>query len=253
MRDLTKWKFTLEYDGSGFCGWQSQPNGKGVQDAIETAITRIDYNHKRVSVAGRTDAGVHALGQVCSVALEKDWEEWRLIEALNANLRELGKVSILSAEKMPDNFDARFSAKGRRYLYIVQNRRAPLAHFKGLVWRVPYELNIDGMREGASALLGTHDFTTFRDTQCQAKSPIKTLDKFDVFEVETPFGTQIHFELAAISFLHRQVRSMVGTLIDVGRGRFDIDELKRRLEAKSRNECGEVAPPDGLYLTGVEY
>lgn len=250
---MTNWKFTLEYDGTGFCGWQSQPNGQGVQDAIETAIAKIDNGFKRVSVAGRTDAGVHATGQVCTVKLEKNWQDWRLIEAMNACLRELGKVSILRAEIVPDDFDARFSAIGRRYLYIVQNRRAPLTHLKGLAWRVPYNLDIDAMKAGAKILVGTHDFTTFRDMQCQAKSPIKSLEKFEINEVETPFGSQIHFELAAISFLHRQVRSMVGTLIDVGRGRFDNAELERRLDAKDRNECGEVAPPDGLYLTGVEY
>lgn len=224
-----------------------------MQDAIETVIARIDHKHKRVSVAGRTDAGVHATGQVCSVALDKDWDDWRLIEAMNANLRDLGKVAITNAEKMNDDFDARFSAKAREYLYIVQNRRPPLTHNKGLAWRVPFDIDIAAMRECAEMFIGTHDFTTFRDTQCQAKSPIKSLEKFEIFEVDTPFGTQIHFKIGAMSFLHRQVRSMVGSLVDVGRGRFDYNELKRRFDAKSRSECGEVAPPDGLYLTHVQY
>lgn len=250
---MANWKLTLEYDGTAFCGWQSQPEKCGVQDAIECAIEKIDGGFKRVSVAGRTDAGVHALGQVCSVKLEKDWQDFRLIEALNAHLRKLGKVAILDAQIMPDDFDARFSATSRHYLYIIQNRRAPTTHLNGLVWQTPFRIDIDLMKEGAQKLIGKHDFTTFRDLQCQAKSPIKTLDCFDIDLVKTIYGEQIHCALSAPSFLHRQVRSMVGTLVDVGRGRFSVDELILRLEAKDRKMCGEVAPSDGLYLTSVGY
>lgn len=250
---MTNWKLTLEYDGTAFCGWQSQPEKCGVQDALETAIAKIDGGLKRVSVAGRTDAGVHALGQVSSVRLEKNWQDFRLIEALNAHLRQLGKVAILNAEIMSDDFDARFSATSRHYLYIIQNRRAPATHLKNLVWQTPFRIDIDLMKQGAQKLIGKHDFTTFRDLQCQAKSPIKTLDKFDIDLVQTPFGEQIHCSLSAPSFLHRQVRSMVGTLVDVGRGRFSVDELVERLEACDRKMCGEVAPSDGLYLTRVLY
>ncbi|MBN8646548.1 MAG: tRNA pseudouridine(38-40) synthase TruA [Caulobacterales bacterium] len=250
---MTNWKLTLEYDGTAFCGWQSQPEKCGVQDAVESAIEKIDGGFKRVSVAGRTDAGVHALGQVCSVKLEKDWQDFRLIEALNAHLRKLGKVAILDAQIVDDDFDARFSATSRHYLYIIQNRRAPATHLKNLVWQTPFRIDIDLMKQGSQKLIGKHDFTTFRDLQCQAKSPIKTLDKFDIDLVQTSYGEQIHCTLSAQSFLHRQVRSMVGTLVDVGRGRFSVSELVERLEARDRKMCGEVAPSDGLYLTKVGY
>lgn len=250
---MTNWKLTLEYDGTTFCGWQSQPEKCGVQDAVESAIDKIDGGFKRVSIAGRTDAGVHALGQVCSVKLDKDWQDFRLIEALNAHLRQLGKVAILDAQIVDDDFDARFSATSRHYLYIIQNRRAPATHLKNLVWQTPFRIDIDLMKEGSQKLIGKHDFTTFRDLQCQAKSPIKTLDKFDIDLVQTPYGEQIHCTLSAQSFLHRQVRSMVGTLVDVGRGRFTVDELVERLNARDRKMCGEVAPSDGLYLTRVGY
>lgn len=253
MQSLTNWKLTLEYDGTAFCGWQSQPEKCGVQDAVESAIEKIDGGFKRVSVAGRTDAGVHALGQVCSVKLEKDWQDFRLIEALNAHLRKLGKVAILDAQIVDDDFDARFSATSRHYLYIIQNRRAPATHLKNLVWQTPFRIDIDLMKQGSQKLIGKHDFTTFRDLQCQAKSPIKTLDKFDIDLVQTSYGEQIHCTLSAQSFLHRQVRSMVGTLVDVGRGRFSVSELVERLEARDRKMCGEVAPSDGLYLTKVGY
>jgi len=253
VQSLTNWKLTLEYDGTAFCGWQSQPEKCGVQDAVESAIEKIDGGFKRVSVAGRTDAGVHALGQVCSVKLEKDWQDFRLIEALNAHLRKLGKVAILDAQIVDDDFDARFSATSRHYLYIIQNRRAPATHLKNLVWQTPFRIDIDLMKQGSQKLIGKHDFTTFRDLQCQAKSPIKTLDKFDIDLVQTSYGEQIHCTLSAQSFLHRQVRSMVGTLVDVGRGRFSVSELVERLEARDRKMCGEVAPSDGLYLTKVGY
>lgn len=248
-----KWKLTVEYNGSAFCGWQSQPEKCGVQDAVEAAIEKIDGSFKRVSVAGRTDAGVHATGQVISVELTKDWVDFRLIEAINAQLRRLGRVAIIKAEKVASDFDARFSAKARKYLYIIQNRRPPLTHNYGLAWRYVQNLDIEKMQEGAKILTGLHDFSTFRDAECQAKSPIRTLDIFDINIVQTPFGEQIHCVLEARSFLHRQVRSMVGTLADVGRGAWSLERLESALEAKDRKECGQVAPSDGLFLTGVVY
>lgn len=253
VRALPKWKITLEYDGSAFCGWQSQPNGKGVQNLVEYAIAQIDGGKRNVSVAGRTDAGVHALGQVCSVMLEKDWKPHRLLSALNSFFREDGNVSAIKAELMPDDFDARFSAKGRKYLYIIQNRKPPLSVTKGRAWHVVFDLDLAKMRAAARELIGTHDFTTFRDVQCQAKSPIKTLDVFDIAIVQTPFGEQIHCTFEAPSFLHRQVRSMVGSIYDVGRGRWEVADLVAALNARDRDKCGRVAPPEGLYLTKVEY
>ncbi len=250
---MTKWKLTLEYNGGGFCGWQSQPEKCGVQDALETAIFKIDGVETRVSVAGRTDAGVHALGQVASFNAQKDWVDFRLLEALNAHLRNLGAVSVTKAEIMPDDFDARFSAKSREYIYIIQNRRAFLTVNKGLAWRVPMPLDVEKMHEGAQLLVGNHDFSTFRDAECQAKSPVKTLDIFDIKRVQTPYGEQIHCYLKAQSFLHRQVRSMVGTLVEVGRGAWTLDDLVAALEAKDRTKCGQVSPPDGLYLSAVNY
>ena len=252
-RILTKWKLTVEYNGAEFCGWQSQPSKCGVQDAIEEAIKRIEGRDVRLSVAGRTDSGVHALGQVASADFHKDWIDFRLMEAINAHLRNLGKVAIIKTEKADDEFDARFSAKSREYIFIMQNRRASLTVNKGLVWRVPMPLNVELMHEAAQELLGQHDFSTFRDAECQAKSPIKTLDIFDIKKVATPFGEQIHCHLKAKSFLHRQVRSMVGTLVEVGRGAWSINRLVDALESKDRAQCGQVAPPDGLYLSKVNY
>lgn len=250
---MPKWKITLEYDGSGFCGWQSQPNGKGVQNLVETALAAADGGHRKTSVAGRTDAGVHATGQICSVELEKDWSAHRLISALNFYFRKSSKVAALKAELMPDNFDARFSAKGRKYLFIIQNRKPPLALMRGRVWHVPFDLNLEQMQIAAQKLTGNHDFTTFRDTQCQAKSPMKTIDVFDIAKVQTPYGEQIHCWLEAQSFLHSQVRSMVGSVVDVGRGHWSQEELVAALNAKSRDACGKVAKPDGLYLAEVVY
>lgn len=253
MRALAKWKIILEYDGSKFCGWQAQPNGKGVQNLVEFALEKIDGGHRKTSVAGRTDAGVHASGQVFSANLEKPWEPHRLLSALNFYFRKSDRVAAIDAQIMPDDFDARFSAKGRKYLYIIQNRKPPLALFRNKVWHVPFELDIELMQTASKILIGKHDFTTFRDTQCQAKSPVKTIDIFDIKKVQTPFGEQIYCTLEAQSFLHSQVRSMVGSVADVGRGRWSIEDLQNALDAKTRDACGKVAKPDGLYLTGVVY
>jgi tRNA pseudouridine38-40 synthase len=185
--------------------------------------------------------------------LTKDWQPLRLLSALNSFFRDDGKVSAIKAELMADDFDARFSAKGRKYLYIIQNRKPPLSVTKGRAWHVVFALDLDKMRLAANELIGTHDFTTFRDVQCQAKSPIKTLDVFDIAVVQTTFGEQIHCKFEAPSFLHRQVRSMIGSIYDVGRGRWEIADLKAALIAKDRDRCGRVAPPEGLYLTEVVY
>lgn len=250
---MGRYRLILEYDGGPYTGWQSQPDGRGVQDAVERAIARVDGGARRTAVAGRTDAGVHATGQVAHVDLVKPWTGWKLREALNAWLREDGPVSVLAADAAGDDFDARFSALGRTYLYRIAPRRAPLTLEKGRAWRVPFALDLDAMREAARRLTGHHDFTTFRDAECQAKSPMRTLDRFEIREATGPAGDELHGVLEARSFLHRQVRSMMGTLVDVGRGRWTPDDVTAALEARDRARCGEVAPPWGLYLTGVRY
>jgi tRNA pseudouridine38-40 synthase len=250
---MQRWKLTLEYDGSGFLGWQSQANGRGVQDAVEAAIKAIDGHAVRIHVAGRTDTGVHATGQVAHADLHKDWRAWQLREALNARLLKLGRVSVLEVEPVGEDFHARFSAKGRAYLFRIIDRRPFLTLDKGKLWRVGVPLEAGAMHEAAQTLVGTHDFTTFRDGQCQSKSPIKTLDRFDITRVDGVFGSEIHAVLEARSFLHRQVRSMMGSVAEVGKGRWGATDLKDALGAADRTRCGPVAPGDGLYLTGVRY
>jgi tRNA pseudouridine38-40 synthase len=250
---MQRWKLKLEYDGRQFLGWQSQPNGRGVQDAVEAAIARIEGHSVRVHAAGRTDAGVHATGQVIHVDLAKPWQAFQLCEAVNAWLVKLGSVSALEAEPVDPDFHARFSAKGRVYLFRMIDRRAPLTIDKGHLWRVSVPHDAEAMNEAAKELLGTHDFTTFRDGQCQAKSPIKTIDSFEVRRVGGISGSEIHAIIAARSFLHRQVRSMIGSLSEVGKGNWSKLELRDALLAADRTRCGPVAPGDGLYLTKVIY
>jgi tRNA pseudouridine38-40 synthase len=245
---MPRFKLTVEYDGRPFSGWQRQENGPSVQGALEAAVLRLTGVRAHVQGAGRTDAGVHATGQVAHVDLEADWIGWRLREALNAHL--VGEpVAVLDAEPAPDDFDARRSAVQRRYLYRILNRRAPLALDRGHAWRVKRPLDDGAMRAGARGLLGLHDFSTFRDSQCQASSPIRTLDKFEL----TRIGDELRCEVAARSFLHRQVRSMVGSLVEVGLGKWTPGDLRAALDAADRARCGPVAPPDGLYLIGVVY
>lgn len=244
---------TLEYDGTNFAGWQSQPDGKGVQDTVERAILKIEGDLRRTHAAGRTDRGVHATGQVIHVDLEKAWLPFRLQEALNAWLRDLGPVSVRDVEPVPDSFHARFSAQARGYLFRMVDRRPPLTLELGRVWRVSQDHDVERMQEAANFLLGTHDFTTFRDADCQAKSPVKTLDSFELRRVEGVFGPEIQARVRARSFLHRQVRSMMGTLSEVGRGRWSPEDVRAALEARDRKRCGPVAPSDGLYLTDVYY
>lgn len=250
---MQRWKLTLEYDGTNFAGWQSQSDGKGVQDTVERAIVAIEGELRRTHAAGRTDRGVHATGQVIHVDLAKAWAPFRLQEALNAWLRDLGPVSVREVEAVPDSFHARFSAQARGYLFRMVDRRPPLTLELGRVWRVSQDHDVDRMQEAANYLLGTHDFTTFRDADCQAKSPIKTLSRFELRRVEGVFGPEIQARVQARSFLHRQVRSMMGTLSEVGRGKWSPEDVRDALEARDRKRCGPVAPSDGLYLTDVFY
>jgi tRNA pseudouridine38-40 synthase len=250
---MQRWKLTLEYDGGRFLGWQSQPNGRGVQDSVEAAIKAIDGQDVRVQAAGRTDTGVHATGQIAHADLRKDWRAWQLREALNARLLKLGRVSVIEVEPVGMDFHARFSATSRTYLYRIVDRRAFLSIDKGKLWRVGQTLDVDAMQSAAKVFLGTHDFTTFRDAKCQAKSPIKTLDRFDITRTQGALGPEIHAILEARSFLHRQVRSMMGTVVEVGKGRWSEHESEDALKARDRARCGPVAPSDGLYLTNVAY
>jgi len=245
---MPRFKLTIEYDGTPFAGWQWQDDAPTVQRALTDAIAAFCGHPVKVAGAGRTDAGVHAFGQVAHVDLEKDWRVDRVRDAINAYLRP-HPVAVLSAEKMPDGFDARFSAKKRHYLYRIANRRPDLALERTRAWRVPRRLNVEAMHEAAQRLTGKHDFTTFRSTECQAKSPVKTLDTLDV----TRDGDDVRITTSARSFLHNQVRSMVGSLALVGDGKWSADDLGRALAGRDRAACGPVAPPEGLYLVSVDY
>jgi tRNA pseudouridine38-40 synthase len=245
---MPRYRLTIEYDGRPYNGFQAQASQPSVQGAIEAAVTAFTGQQIRIAAAGRTDTGVHATAQVVHVDLERDWPAETVMNALNAHLvREA--VSVLDAVVVSDDWHARFSANERRYLYRILNRRAPPALEAGKVWHVKKPIDADAMHAAAQALVGLHDFTTFRDMACQAKSPLKTLDVARVLRV----GDEIHLVFEARSFLHRQVRSMTGTLAEVGVGRWTADDVREALEAKNRTACGPVAPADGLYLTGVGY
>jgi tRNA pseudouridine38-40 synthase len=245
---MPRYKLTIEYDGSPFIGWQVQDNGVSVQGVLGDAIAAFAGERLTVAGAGRTDAGVHALGQVAHVDLAKEWDNDTVRDALNSHLRPQ-PVAVLAAERVADTFDARFSAIKRDYLYRVVNRRADLTLDQQRAWRVPRPLDTDTMHQAAQKLVGKHDFTTFRSTECQAKSPVKTLDRLDVARD----GDQIRIAASARSFLQHQVRSMVGSLIHVGEGKWSVDDLATALAARDRAACGQVAPPHGLYLVRVEY
>jgi len=245
---MPRYKLTIEYDGTPFVGWQIQDNGRSVAAAIAEAIGKFAGETPKVSGAGRTDAGVHALGQVAHVDLAKEWQTDTIRDALNAHLRP-DPVSILGAEAVPGDFDARFSARARHYLYRIANRRADLALDRDRLWRIVRPLDARAMHEAARELVGHHDFTTFRSTECQAKSPMKTLDRIDVARD----GDEIRIEAQARSFLHNQVRSMVGSLVQVGEGKWSAADLANALAAKDRTRCGPVAPACGLYLVRVDY
>ena len=245
---MPRYKLTIEYDGGPFVGWQVQDNGPSVQGVLAAALEAFCGEKVSVQGAGRTDAGVHALGQVGHVDLAKDWDEDTVRDALNAHLRP-HPVAIINAERVGDSFDARFSAIRRHYLYRIINRRADLALDRGRAWRIAKPLDIPAMQAAAQRLVGRHDFTTFRNAECQAKSPVKTLDQLDVHRMRD----DIHIMAAARSFLHTQVRSMVGALVLAGEGKWSADDVSAALAKRDRAACAPVAPPDGLYLSKVDY
>ncbi len=245
---MPRYKLTIEYDGAPYCGWQLQATLPSVQGALEAAVQATCGVPTRVHGSGRTDAGVHATGQVAHCDVEKEFRPDKLRDALNAHLRP-NPIAVLDAEIVPDTFEARFSARRRHYRYRIVNRRSNLALEVGRVWRVPQRLDSDAMHAAAQRLIGKHDFTTFRDTECQAKSPEKTLDQLDVVRD----GDAITILTSARSYLHSQVRSMVGSLVWVGQGRWSADDLAAALAARNRAACGVVAPPEGLYLVKVDY
>jgi tRNA pseudouridine38-40 synthase len=245
---VTRWRLTIEYDGRPFMGWQRQDHGPSVQQSLEEAIFRMTGELAAVHAAGRTDAGVHALAMAAHVEIEKGVTEHRLREGLNALVRP-DPISVLAVERVPDDWHARFSCIGRKYLYRILNRRAPPALDRGRLWHVAVPLDAGAMAEGAAMLVGRHDFTTFRSVQCQSDSPMKTLDRLDVRRV----GEEVQIEAAARSFLHHQVRSMVGCLALVGRGQWQSGDIRRALEARDRAELGFNAPAEGLYFVEALY
>lgn len=247
-----RYAFTIEFDGTPFQGLQRQKHGPSVQQAIEEAIHRVTGEEVVLNSAGRTDAGVHALGMRSHVDLAKNIEPFRLMEAINAHLRP-NPVAILACEAVPEDWHARFSCIGRRYLYRIVNRRAPVTLAKDRVWQVAHNLDAEAMHRAAQSLVGRHDFTTFRSAHCQAKDPVKSLDRLDVTRAETEFGPEIHVHAAARSFLHHQVRSMVGCLKLVGAGTWSEDQIAAALAAKDRQELGLNAPPQGLYFVEATY
>ena len=245
---MPRYKLVIEYDGTPYVGWQVQDNGTSVQGVITDAIAAFTGERVTVSGAGRTDAGVHALGQVAHVDLAKDWDDETVRDAINAHLRP-HPVAVLTAERVDEDFDARFSAIRRHYLFRIVNRRANLALEQNRAWRIARPLDDTAMHAAAQKLVGRHDFTTFRAAECQAKSPVKTLDRLDVVRN----GEEVRILAMARSFLHHQVRSMVGSLVHVGEGKWSGDDLGAALAACDRSACGQVAPPQGLYLVRVEY
>ncbi len=254
---MPRYKLTIEYDGTPYVGWQRQINGWSVQGAIEAATLELAGEPVTLFGAGRTDTGVHAVAQIGHFDMAKYFPARTIMDAINARLRIASeRVSILACEEVPETFDSRFSATARHYRYVIFNRRAHLTFDGNRCWWVRKPLNVEAMDAAAKLLLGTHDFTTFRSTECQAKSPVRTLDRLDVRHVETATGQagdMIEITASARSFLHNQVRSMVGSLKMVGDGRWNNDSLVAALNARDRKACGPVAPPQGLYLERVDY
>ncbi|MBK1636785.1 tRNA pseudouridine(38-40) synthase TruA [Rhodovulum adriaticum] len=249
---MPRYALKIEYDGTPFSGWQRQADQPSVQGAVERALSRLESDVPSIAAAGRTDAGVHALGQVAHCDLRKDWDPFRLAQALNYHLKP-DPVSVVACARVGQDFHARFSAHERRYLFRLVSRRAPVTHDRGLVWQVGHPLALAPMQAAARYLLGRHDFTTFRASLCQAASPVKTLDALEISEHPYPGGAEFRFHVRARSFLHNQVRSFVGTLERVGAGAWAPEDVKTALEARNRAACGPVCPPQGLYLAGVGY
>jgi len=245
---MPRYKLLIEYDGCPFVGWQMQVPGSTVQGTLMDAIEAFCGERVKVQGAGRTDTGVHALGQVAHIDLGKDWDADTVRDALTAHLRP-HPIAVLAAEIVPDTFDARFSARARHYRYRIINRRTDLALDRGRAWRVPRVLDEAAMAGAAQHLIGRHDFTTFRHVDCQAKSPVKTLDRLEVVRD----GEEVRIMASARSLLHSQVRSMVGSLVYVGEGRWSADDLAAARDARDRSACAVVAPPEGLYLVRVDY
>lgn len=245
---MPRYALTIEYDGAPYCGWQRQPDQPTVQGTIEAAAARIDGAPVDVFGSGRTDSGVHALGQIAHLDMTKDIREDKLRDALNFHLAD-APITVLGATIADPEFNARFDATSREYLYRIIDRRPKLALERGRVWRIPVKMDVEAMHHAAQTLIGEHDFTTFRDKLCQAKSPVKTLDVLRVSRV----GEEIHVTAKARSFLHRMVRSIVGSLAEVGMDKWDAEDMAMALAAKKRTECGPVSPPDGLYLVKVNY
>jgi tRNA pseudouridine38-40 synthase len=249
---MPRYALKVEYHGAPFVGWQRQKELPSVQSAIETALGKLQPGEHTIAAAGRTDAGVHALGQVAHCDLTRDWDPFRLSEALNYHLKP-APVAIVAAARVDDDWHARFSATERQYLFRILMRRAPATHDQGQVWQVRNQLDLAAMQAGADRLIGRHDFTTFRSVICQANSPVKTLDELRIEAVDGFCGPEVHFHVRARSFLHNQVRSFVGTLQHVGTGSWSPDDVTRALAARNRAACGTVSPPQGLYLARVAY
>ena len=249
---MPRYALKIEYDGQPFSGWQKQPKLTTVQGSLEAALRVLEPACEGIQGAGRTDTGVHATGQVAHVDLQKDWDAFRLGEALNFHLRNQG-VAVVHTAQVSNEFHARFSAVERRYTFRLLSRRAPMTFDKGTMWQVKHPLSLEAMQAAAKHLVGQHDFTTFRSTVCQALSPIKTLDELRIEQMPYRGGVETRFHIRARSFLHNQVRSFVGTLERVGAGGWAPQDVKVALEAKSRAACGPVCPPYGLYLSEVIY
>ena len=249
---MNRYALKIEYMGTPFHGWQKQPGLETVQGAINGALKNLDPFSDGVTGAGRTDAGVHATGQVAHVDLEKTWDANKLQQALNFYLKPK-LISIVAIVKVNNNFHARFSAVKRHYVFKIINRMPPLTIGKSRYWQVRHPLDIEKMRQGALYLIGKHDFTTFRSTLCQARSPVKSIDKINIAKIESYMGPLIHIEFEARSFLHNQIRSITGTLGKVGSNSWIPQRVEIALSARNRSECGPVAPPSGLYLTKVDY
>lgn len=249
---MPRYALKIEYDGAPFAGWQKQKDQPSVQRSVEEALRKLEPDCPTIAAAGRTDTGVHALGQIAHCDMARDWDPFRLSEALNYHLKPK-PIAIVAIARVAEDWHARFSAVERQYLFRLVSRRPPVVHDQGKVWQVAQSLELGPMLTAANMLLGKHDFTTFRSTDCQADSPVKTLDELSIKELDYPYGREFRFKVRARSFLHNQVRSLVGTLERVGAGSWAPDDVRTALDARDRAACGPVSPPQGLYLEKVRY